>query len=178
MSELSGSNGWLWLIPFAAFSAAAAGAACGGDDGDPYDELLFDPEALDVELEEVLDCRFSADHDQRNLRVMADEVSAEIYERCVLSGDTEGCEEDAFPAGSLFVALEYDDVECDEDRFEGYAAAERLEEGAAPAAFDWEWQRVSPDLEPEEEGVPGDCVQCHVDHCATPLGFDLRCIPN
>jgi hypothetical protein len=165
--------------PLAALLVAGSilASACGDD------ELVFDLAEVERSFEEVVECRWSHEHELNHVRVLADPTSAAIFRACVLTGEAENCIIDGervtgFPVGSLFVKYEYDDFGCEDDDFMGYTASLRLADGSFPAGRDWQWQRVSPRMALLEDGAPTRCIGCHIDHCEAPYGLDLRCLPD
>ena len=166
-----GGVGRRWVAPWAVVSLTVP-VGC-----EPPPAPLFGLEAIGTELVEVLPCRSSHDHELRHVRIFADPVAAQIYERCVL-GSTGPCPDSGFPADSLFLKLEYELAGCADDELLSYTATLRLEDGAYPEGLDWHWQRCSPQLRVEEDGAPARCLGCHTEHCAPPHGFDLRCVPD
>ena len=160
----------------AALALLASG--CGGED-----ELVFDLDEVERTFEEVVPCRWSHEHELNHVRVVADPAAADIFRECVLTGLGDDCEIDGapvggFPVGSIFVKYEYDDFGCEDSDFLGYTASLRLEDGSFPEGWDWQWQQVGPDLELLDDGAPPVCLGCHINHCESPYGLDLRCLPD
>lgn len=170
---------WVCLLGNCTAASSDDGSSSDGDSGPTIMPLttVFDPSVVAREFEEVVPCRFSHEHALRHVRIFADPVAAEVYRRCVLSGLGDSCPDGAFPVGSLFVKYEYD-RSCASDQLVGYTASLRLENGSYPTGFDWWWQSATTDLQVVEEGAPASCLNCHVDHCQSPMGFELRCLPD
>lgn len=157
------------------------GAGC--DESDPAQPTpkitpLFTTEELNSpDMVEIMACKHSHEHDLRYVRTIADPASAEQYRRCV--PPTSSCTEKRFPTGSLFIKLEYDSLTgCEPANLISYTANRKLNDGDLAEGFDWQWQRLTPSLEVQEDGAPRVCVLCHIDHCSAPDGFDLRCVPD
>lgn len=150
-------------------------AACDDEPQTPAGPpAVFTAEELGA-MHEMVPCRHSHEHDLRHVRIFADDAAAPIYHRCVLFW--EPCEQ-VFPPGSLFVKMEYEREGCRDDELVGYTATRKVEPGSYPEGFDWRWQRLDPDLEVMQDGAPPVCLRCHIDHCTSPEGHDLRCTPD
>jgi hypothetical protein len=168
---------WTWA---ACGLSAWALAAC--DDPAPPALPTVDPvfrveQLTDGSMGEIMPCKLSHEHELRHVRTVADLASVDVYSRCV--PPSSACKEPRFPVGSLFVKLEYNSpTGCEPDALVSYTATLKLPQGALEAGYDWQWQRLSPALKVEEDGAPGVCLRCHIDHCAPPRGFDLRCVPD
>ena len=114
---------------------------------------------------ETRDCRFSHEHELRYIRVFASPDDQAPY--AALSPDV------PYPAGAILVKVEHDDDACATPI--EYTAMRKLAAGENPAGGDWRWQRVTIGREVIEDGAPWRCIQCHTNHCAPPMGFDLSC---
>lgn len=112
--------------------------------------------------EEVRDCRRSADHDLRYVRIFVDDVARASY----VDRDT------PFPDGSVVFKAEYTDPAC--GGLESLTAMRR-EAGLDPDRGDWHWQRASADGVVERDGRLEDCLTCHAACGVPPDGFDGTC---
>jgi hypothetical protein len=84
-----------------------------------------------------------------------------------------------FPEGARFLKYEYEHAGCEDDDLGSIVVTERLADDSYPNRWDWRWQRIAPDGIVEEDGAPGRCLNCHIDHCGeVPYGWDLRCVPD
>lgn len=84
-----------------------------------------------------------------------------------------------FPEGARFLKYEYEHAGCEDDDLVSIVVTERLADDSYPNGWDWRWQRIAPDGTVEEDGAPGRCLNCHIDHCGeVPYGWDLRCVPD
>lgn len=160
-------------LTFVACAAACSDDAARTDAGVP--DAGVRPDAAMIEpvfpgdfatrWREMRDCRFSHEHELRNIRVLASPDAEAAY--AALSADT------PYPVGATLVKLEYDDDTCAE--VIEYTAMKKLAAGENPAGGDWRWQRVSVDRRVIEDGAPWRCINCHTWHCAPPMGYDLSC---
>jgi hypothetical protein len=116
--------------------------------------------------EEMRDCRQSHEHELHYIRVMVSPTAQAPY--AALSPDM------PYPAGATLLKVEYDEEDC-AGPVVLYTAYRKLELNANPIGNDWLWQRVSPEREVIEQGAPWVCVNCHMHHCAPPMGYDLTC---
>lgn len=163
----------------AVFATLAIGALACGDDGSPVRDASADagapvdaavaepvfPAHFAAHWREMRDCRFSHEHELRNIRVLVSPDAEAPY--AALSPDT------PYPVGATLVKIEYDDSECAVPI--EYTAVRKLAPGENPAGGDWRWQRVSVEREVTEDGAPWRCINCHTVHCAPPMGYDLTC---
>jgi hypothetical protein len=159
------------------FAARILGAglvlvACSSDPAPS--NLVFDLQDVDTTFQEVVPCKQSHEHDLRYVRIFADPVSAPLFETCVLNANTERCPVETFPEGALFVKYEYEYVGCKEQDLVSYTATLKLAPGSYPAGK----ERASKSLRLEADGAPPVCLTCHINHCAVPKGFDMRCLPD
>lgn len=132
---------------------AALGAACGSDSTAPP---LF-PANYRTTYQEVRNCRHSNDHDQMTIRVLA---SPEAYMPYMTRTAP-------FPTGAIVLKEQYDmaDTTC-AGPIERFTVMEKLDDGAAPAALDWEWQQVDGSLHTMAVDLKR-CISCHTD-CGQP----------
>ena len=143
-------------------AALLASAACGPGQEEPQP---FFPDDYELSYVEVRDCRPSGDHDLNNMRILADPVGTSSYQN-----------RDAnFPVGSIVLKEEYafDDRDCT-GAITQWTAMQRLEDGSASMALDWDWQRVDAERRIVGENTPR-CFGCHTGCGAPPDGFDGTC---
>jgi hypothetical protein len=159
-------------------------AACDeAPSGPPPPDPVVTQALLDSgELEEIVACRQSHEHELNHVRTVANREAADIFRRCVLLRDPslplpDDCTA-PFPEGSLFVKYEYELPGCLPEDFKAVTANLKLAVGSYPEGHDWRWQRLTPKLRVVEDGAPLVCLLCHVDHCGPPDGHDLRCLPD
>lgn len=161
-------------------SALVIGALACDDDGAPSRDASVDAGAPPVDAavadpvfpadfaarwREMRDCRFSHEHELRNIRVLASPDAEASY--AALSPDA------PYPVGATLLKIEYDDDQCAVPI--EYTAMRKLAPGENPAGGDWRWQRVRVDRQVIENGAPWRCINCHTVHCAPPMGYDLTC---
>lgn len=137
-------------------------AGCSDDETTPpAAEAVFSADWENV-YEEVRDCRRSADHDLRYVRILVDDLARAAY----LDRD------EPFPDGAVVFKAEYADPAC--GGLESLTAMRR-EAGLDPAGGDWHWQRAGADGVVERDGRLEDCRACHVACGVAPDGFDGTC---
>jgi hypothetical protein len=151
---------------------------CGSSEhGPPEPSPLFDPREVVQDFVRIMPCRPSHEHELHYVESYADAESAEIFRDCVLLGGP-SCTRTAFPKGALFVKYEYEYADCSAQDLVGYTATLRLAEASSKEGHGWHWQRLSAELAVVSDGAPAVCLNCHIDHCSPPNGFDLRCRPD
>lgn len=103
-----------------------------------------------IDFVEVRDCRPSADHDLRNIRVVADPVAAVRYQ----------ARQGEFTPGELIVKEEYDfaDVACAGPILEWTV----MRRTGDTERLGWDWQRIDADRAVVSENE-GRCIGCHTD---------------
>jgi hypothetical protein len=121
------------------------------------------PADFEAQYEEMRDCRQSHEHELRFIRVFASPSAQAPY--AMLSPST------PYPPGAVLVKTEYDDAAC--ETLLGFTAMQKLAAGENPDGGDWRWQKVDAPSELLEDGAPERCLNCHVQHCAPPYGYDL-----
>ncbi len=134
--------------------------ACGGDD-----VAAAFPADYAATYQEVRDCRGSADHDLRLIRVLADPAARAPY----LARDA------AFPVGAVLLKEEYDfgDPTCNGPIMQ-WTVMQRQGDGGDPLHLGWAWQRVDPD----RRVVAADdsrCFGCHASCGEPPDGYLGTC---
>lgn len=141
---------------------ALLAGACGP--GEPGVEPFF-PDDYQASYTEVRDCRQSGDHDLNNMRVLVDPIGLGSYQN-----------RDAnFPLGSIVVKEEhaFDDRDCSGEPTQ-WTVMRRLPDGSAPAALNWDWQKVDASGSVVSENAPL-CYGCHMGCGIAPDGFDGTC---
>jgi hypothetical protein len=134
-------------------------AACGTDDDGPPIEFPADYLAS---YTEVRDCRKSADHDLRNIRILADPAALSTYQN----------RDAPFAEGAIVLKEEYDfaDDACAGPLVE-WTVMRRI---AGTEDLGWHWQRVAPDRSVVTDN-DGLCSRCHAGCGKPPDGFDGTC---
>lgn len=151
----------LWL-----FLASALPCACAMEARKQPPQPVF-PADFESQYSEMRDCRQSHEHELRFIRVLASPSAQAPY--AALSADT------PYPVGAILVKAEYDDFGCEAETLLGFTAMQKLAEGESPDGGDWRWQKLDTERALIEDGAPERCVNCHVQHCAPPHGYDLSC---
>jgi hypothetical protein len=142
------------------FAAVVLVAACGTDDPSLPPPVF--PEDYATSYVEVRDCRSSADHDLRKIRVLADPAALDPY--TTRTG--------AFPLASIVLKEEYDfaDIDCTGPLLQ-WTVMERTDEAATGG---WLWQRIDADRSLVTQNEDR-CINCH-DFCGKPPdGFEGTC---
>lgn len=145
-----------------ALLAAVSFVACGP--GEEETQPFF-PDDYELRYVEVRDCRQSGDHDLNNIRILADPTGASFYQ-----------DRDAnFPVGAIVIKEEYpfDDRDCT-GVVSQWTVMQKLAEGSAPTALNWDWQKVDAERRVVEEN-PQRCAGCHSSCGFPPDGFDGTC---
>jgi hypothetical protein len=117
------------------------------EEDEPQASLL--PESYPAGFTEVRDCRFSAEHELKNIRILADASGTSTFQT----------EDYPFELGALVVKEEFRDPEC--TQLEGYTLMERRGPGDDEAIDGWVWQRLDAAgrwIGPDD---PTGCVSCH-----------------
>jgi hypothetical protein len=131
-------------------------AACAGG-GTP---LL--PEDYAATFTEVRDCRRSADHDLRHIRILADDDALGPYTERLTP----------FPPGAFIVKEEFDfaDDACAGPLLEWTVMQRRTD----ATNLGWIWQRLAADRTVVTEDEDR-CIGCHSDCGKPPDGYDSTC---
>jgi len=176
---VQGHLGFPWRVLGAAALLSGGLPGCGPNGAEPHTEpaIIFDPKKVEKSFVEVVPCRHSHEHDLRYVRSYADPTSAQIFKDCVLLGPPT-CRHAGFPKGSLLVKYEYETEACDATDLVSYTATLRLADDSFPEGLDWHWQRATPELKVTDDGAPPVCLNCHIEHCSPPNGFDMHCRPD
>ena len=140
--------------------AACVLAACNGGGEEP----VF-PADYKSTYQEVRDCRFSIDHDLTRMRVLASPDALAVYQ----------ARNAPFPVGAVVLKEIYDsaDMTCSGEILH-IAVMQKLEEGAAPDALNWTWQKVSAKHETMSTDLMR-CIGCHTGCGKPPGGHDGTC---
>lgn len=141
-------------------ASALALAACGGDDDGPPPRFPADYAATFVE---VRDCRASADHDLRMIRVVADPAAAARY----------AARDADFAPGALIVKEEFEFGEDCTGVPVQWTVMQRATD-VDPVQLGWRWQRVDGDRTVVTEDEPR-CFGCHADCGVAPDGYRGTC---
>ena len=148
-------------VPAVLFVSLVAG--CPGDDPPPPDAAalaLFPADYLDSYVQ-VRDCRTSADHELRKIRVVADPLAKDAYM----------LRDRPFPEGATLLKEERDEG-CDGD-ITSFTVMVKLPDGSSPSTLDWQWQRVDPKTMRDATEDRQRCITCHVG-CADPPDFYMH----
>lgn len=139
--------------------------ACGGDDGGGGEPSVL-PADYAASYQEVRNCRFSLEHAQVRIRVLASPDALTSYNGRAAP----------FPAGSIVVKEQYrdDDMAC-EGPIDRFTVMQKVATGSDPDNLDWVWQEVDTKLDVIENPLLKGCPQCHSDCGKPPEGFDGTC---
>lgn len=96
---------------------------------------------------EVRDCRLGIEHRTRMIRVLANPIAAEPYQRL----------ENPLPVGSIVIKEEYDGLDCSNDaELVSWSVMRKESPGFDSEDGDWHWQYVN---------APDRAVTCNDKHC-------------
>ncbi len=145
----------------------AAGCSDDASSPDAGASPLFPANYLDSYVQ-VRDCRTSADHDLRRIRILADPLAKDAY----LGRDR------PFPDGATLLKEERDfsDDACSGE-IQSFTVMVKLPDGSSPSTLDWSWQRVDPKTMREATEDVGRCVSCHTS-CVDPPDFYMHTCAN
>jgi len=149
--------------------------AVGGCDADPAPPPPTPMLPADTHLtwKQARACRSSHEHWLHGVRVVVNDLAWKPYTTW-LPYHTDN---PTFPVGALVVKPEYDDEKCTE--LIGYTVMRKEPAGYWPAGHDWSWHELDAKGLVRQSGrLSKACVQCHVQHCAPPNGYDLTCTPD
>src|SRR5690348_14998184 len=152
-----------------ALCALSLATACGDDAPSPdaAAPALFPANYLDSYVQ-VRDCRTSADHDLRHIRVLADPAAKDAYM----------LRDRPFPEGATLLKEERDfsDDTC-AGEIQSFTVMVKLADGSSPSTLDWSWQRVDPKTMRDATEDVGRCVSCHTG-CVDPPEFYMHTCAN
>ncbi len=118
-------------------------------------------------------CRSSHEHWLHGVRVVLNDAAWKPYTAWLPYHSDNA----PFPVGAMVVKPEYDDEHCKE--LLGYTVMRKEAAGYWPAGHDWSWHELDAKGLVRQSGkLTKACVNCHVQHCAPPNGFDLTCTPD
>lgn len=144
-----------------ALPAALVLCACGGDQKDTQ---LF-PANYSSSYVQVRPCRTSPDHDLNSVRVLADPLAMDAYQK----------RDRPFPTGAVVLKEEHDagDTSCT-GPIVTWTVMVKLPDGSSPSALDWHWQKVDADRTVATDNEPR-CYGCHTTCGVPPDGYLGTC---
>jgi hypothetical protein len=148
------------------FFAALGSIQCGGGDPEPPAKVAPGfPSDYETSYTEVRNCRASADHNLRNIRILADEAALDAYD----------ARDSDFPEGAVVLKEEYEigDDDCS-GPIEAWTVMIRLAEGSSDGTLDWRWQQLDADREVTDVDLPR-CIGCHQGCGVPPDGYQGTC---
>ena len=143
--------------------AVAILASTSSSCSDPAKAVIF-PADYAATYTEVRNCRMSVEHGPVNIRVLAAPDALDAYTTRAAP----------FSTGAILLKEEYPegDTTC-AGPLKAWTVMEKLDDGSAPAALDWHWQKVD-----AKRHVLTDndqtCIACHM-NCAPPSGYLNTC---